>query len=130
MHIMVKFGVLLICMFGFASLAAGQSAFDGQWSAQVVRPAPAPTQNLTITLKSDAGKVSGSVVGADPGETPIEWGYIKGDLITFKVQMQVANTPQTMVYIGKIAGDQIDFGRRPENLKIGQLVEFAAKKAK
>ena len=127
---MVKLGVLLICMFGFASLAAGQSAFDGKWTAQVVRPAPNPSQNLTITLKSDAGKVSGSVVGADPLDSPIEWGYIKSDLITFKVKMQVANAPQTMVYIGKIAGDQIDFGRRPEDLKVGQLVEFTAKKAK
>lgn len=127
---MVKLGVLLIGMFGFAALAAGQSAFDGKWNAQVVRPAPNPTQNLTITLKSDAGKVSGSVVGADPDESPIEWGYIKGDLITFRVKMQIAKVPQTMVYIGKIAGDQIDFGRRPEDLKIGQLVEFTAKKPK
>ena len=69
---MVKFGVLLIGMFGFASLAAGQSTFDGKWTAQVVRPAPNPSQNLTITLKSDAGKVSGSVVGADPLDSPIE----------------------------------------------------------
>lgn len=125
---MVKSGVLLACMFGFASLAAGQSAFDGKWTAEVVRPAPNPNQNLTITLKSDAGKVSGSIVGADPVESPIEWGYIKGDLITFKVKMQIASVPQTMVYIGKIAGDQIDFGRRPEDLTIGRLVEFTAKR--
>ncbi len=127
---MVKLGALLICTFGVASLAAGQSAFDGKWTAEVVRPAPNPNQNLTITLKSDAGKVSGSIVGADPAESPIEWGYIKGDLITFRVKMQIANVPQTMVYIGKIAGDQIDFGRRPEDLGIGRLVEFPAKRAK
>jgi hypothetical protein len=128
--VMVKLGVLLICMLGFATSAVAQSAFDGKWTAQVVRPAPNPTQNLTITLKSDAGKVSGSIVGADPGETPIEWGYIKGDLITFKVKMQVANVPQTMVYIGKVSGDKIEFGRRPEDLKVGQLVEFTAIKPK
>ena len=125
---MVKLGVLLICMLGFASFAVAQSAFDGKWTAQVVRPAPNPTQNLTISLKSDAGKVSGSIVGADPGETPIEWGYVKGDLITFRVKMQVANVLQTMVYIGRITGDKIEFGRRPEDLKIGQLVEFTANK--
>lgn len=127
---MVKSGVLLACMFGFASLAAGQSAFDGKWTAEVVRAAPNPNQNLTITLKSDAGKVSGSIVGADPVESPIEWGYIKGDLITFKVKMRIASVPQTMVYIGKVAGDQIDFGRRPEDLTIGRLVEFTAKRTR
>lgn len=127
---MVKLAALLTCMLGFASLAAGQSPFDGKWTAQVVRTAPNPTQNLTITLKSDAGKVSGSIVGGAPVELPIEWGYIKGDLITFKVKMEIANVPQNMVYIGKIAGDQIDFGRRPEDLTIGRLVEFTAKRTK
>jgi hypothetical protein len=44
--------------------------------------------------------------------------------------MTVANTLQTMVYVGRITGDQIAFGRRPEDLKVGQLVEFTAKRAK
>jgi len=128
---MIKIVSLLICLFGFSSFAAGQSAFDGTWTAQVVRPAPNPTQNLTITLKSDdAGRVSGSVVGADPADSPIEWGYVKGDLIVLKVKMQVGNAPETMVYIGKLGGDGIEFGRRPENLAIGRLVEFTAKKSK
>ncbi len=124
-----RIAVLLLCMFAFASFASGQNAFDGKWTAEVKRPAPNPTQNLTITLKTEAGKVSGSVVGADPADSPIEWGFVKGDLITFKVRMQVANTPQTMVYVGKINGNQIEFGRRPENLSVGQLVEFTAAKA-
>jgi len=126
----LKVCALLILVIGFSSLAAGQSAFDGKWTGEVVRPAPNPNQNLTITLKSDNGKISGSIVGADPGETPIDWGFIKGDLITFKTKMMVANAPQTMVYVGRITGDQIAFGRRPENLTVGQLVEFTAKKAK
>jgi hypothetical protein len=123
-----RVALLLICLFAFASFAAGQTAFDGKWTAEVKRPAPNPSQNLTITVKTDAGKVSGSVVGADPADSPIEWGFVKGDLITFKVKMQVANTPQTMVYVGKINGNQIEFGRRPENLTVGQLVEFTAQK--
>ena len=126
----LKIIALLICMFGFVAVGAAQTAFDGKWTAEVKRPAPNPTQNLTITLKTDAGKVSGSVVGADPADSPIEWGFVKGDLITFKVKMQVANTPQTMVYVGKISGGQIEFGRRPENLTVGQLVDFTAQKAK
>jgi hypothetical protein len=121
--------LLLIAVLTFASFAAAQTAFDGKWTAEVKRPAPNPNQNLTITLKTDAGKVSGSVVGADPADSPIEWGFVKGDLITFKVKMQVANSPQTMVYVGKINGNQIEFGRRPENLTVGQLVEFTAQKS-
>ena len=119
----------MVCIFVAASLGSAQSMFDGKWTAEVRRPAPNPTQNLTITLKTDAGKVSGSVVGADPVDSPIEWGFVKGDLITFKVKMQVANKPQTMVYVGKINGGRIEFGRRPENLTVGQLVEFTAQKS-
>src|SRR5262249_18224332 len=121
---------LLILLFAFASIAAGQSPFDGKWTGEVIRPAPNPNQNLTITLKSDNGKISGSIIGADPGETPIDWGFIKGDFITFKTKMMVGNTPQTMVYVGRITGDQIAFGRRPENPTVGQLVEFTAKRGK
>ncbi len=40
MVVMVKSGLLLIGLLGCASLVAGQSAFDGKWTAQVVRPAP------------------------------------------------------------------------------------------
>ena len=126
----LRFTKLLILVVAFASIAAGQAPFDGRWTAEVIRPAPNTNQNLTITLKSDSGKISGSIIGADPGETPIDWGFIKGDLITFKTKMMVANTPQTMVYVGRITGDQIAFGRRPEDLKVGQLVEFTAKRSK
>lgn len=126
----LKVTQLLIALFAFASMAAAQTPFDGKWTGEVVRPAPNTNQNLTITLKSDNGKITGSIVGADPGETPIDWGFIKGDLITFKTKMTVANTLQTMVYVGRITGDQIAFGRRPEDLKVGQLVEFTAKRAK
>ena len=125
----LRVAVLLVCVFAFASFALGQTAFDGKWTAEVKRPAPNPSQNLTITLKTEAGKVSGSVVGADPADSPIEWGFVKGDLITFKVKMQVANMLETMVYVGKINGDQIDFGRRPENLSVGQLIEFTSTKS-
>ena len=128
---MMRLAVCWCFMFFIASIAAAQSAFDGKWTAQVVRPAPNPNQNLTIMLKSDAaGRVTGSVVGADPVDSPIEWGYVKSDLITFKVKMQVGNAQETMIYIGKLTGDQIEFGRRPENLTVGRLIEFTAKKSK
>jgi len=103
--------------------------FDGKWSAEVKRPAPNPSQNLTIVLKTDAGKVSGSIAGAGPADLPIEWGFVKGDVITFKVNMPFQNAAQPFVYVGKINGDKIEFGRRPENLTLGQLVEFTAQKA-
>jgi hypothetical protein len=57
-------------------------------------------------------------------------GIIKGDLITFKVKMPFNKATATFVYIGRLDGDQIAFGRRPEDLTLGTLREFTAKKAK
>ncbi len=123
-------GLLMVSMLGFASLAMADSAFDGNWTAEVVRPAPAGKQNLAIALNSKEGKVTGSMIIQGGGESPIEWGIIKGDLITFKVKMPFNDTTAIFVYLGKLDGDQIIFGRRPEDLTLGRLVEFTAKKAK
>ena len=121
---------LLIAMFGFASYALADTPFDGKWTANVVRPAPAGNQSLTITLNTTEGKVSGSMLIQDAGEAPIEWGMVKGDLITFKVKMPFNNTMAVFVYLGRIEGDRISFGRRPEDLTLGRLVEFTANRAK
>lgn len=38
--------------------------------------------------------------------------------------------PQPFVYLGKIEGDRIAFGRRPEDLSFGRLREFDAMRVK
>jgi hypothetical protein len=113
-----------------ASFAMADSTFDGKWTAEVIRPAPAAKQNLTITLNTKEGKVTGSMLIKGGGESPIEWGIIKGDLITFKVKMPFNDTTAIFVYLGRLDGDQIVFGRRPEDLTLGRLVEFTAQRAR
>ena len=126
---MFKRLALLVAVLGFSSVALAQG-FDGKWNATVVRPAPAPTQTLVLNLKTtDTKTVTGSVTIQDVGEVPIDWGMVKGDLISFKIKMPFNNMPTTFVYIGKIDGDQISFGRRPEDLTKGVLVEFVAKRS-
>ena len=123
-------GLLIVSMLGFGSFAMADSTFDGKWTAEVVRPAPAGNQNLAITLNTKEGKVTGSILIQGGGESPIDWGIIKGDLITFKVKMPFNDTTAIFVYLGKLDSDQIAFGRRPEDLALGRLVEFTAKRAK
>jgi hypothetical protein len=124
----LKGAVLVVSM--LASFAMADSTFDGKWTAEVIRPAPAAKQNLTITLNTKEGKVTGSMLIQGGGESPIEWGIIKGDLITFKVKMPFNDTTAIFVYLGRLDGDQIVFGRRPEDLTLGRLVEFTAQRAR
>lgn len=121
-----------VCLWLVATVCSAAGPFDGKWNAHVVRPAPAGNQDLAITLNTTPeGKVTGSmtIIGG-PADAPIEWGMVKGDLVAFKVKMPFQDGTQTFVYLGKLEGDQISFGRRPEDLTLGRLVELTATRAK
>jgi hypothetical protein len=122
---------LLVAVFGLTAHVMTAGSFDGKWTARVVRPAPATPQDLAISLAADqGGKVTGSVAIQGGMTSQIDWGFVKGDLITFKVKMPFNDQVVPFVYIGTIQGDAIAFGRRPEDLSLGRLVEFTANRAK
>lgn len=109
----------------WTSLALAATPFDGRWSADT------GNEKLTIALAvAEGGKVTGTITLQGGGDTPIEWGFVKGDLITFRVQRVFQGAPQPFIYIGRIDGDQIAFGRRPQDLTLGQLREFNAARIK
>ncbi|MEQ1884428.1 MAG: hypothetical protein ABL967_05155 [Bryobacteraceae bacterium] len=123
--------VVLVALLGCATGSAfADSAFDGTWKAEVARPAPAPKQNLTITLNTDKGKVTGKMAIQGGGESAIEWGIVKGDLITFRVALPFNNTMVEFVHLGRLDGDKLMLGRRPVDLSQGVLVEYIAQKEK
>jgi hypothetical protein len=114
---------LAVCLQAIVCVAA--SPVDGKWTAEV------GTEKLTFTLATDEkGAVTGSVAQEGAGDAPIEWGFIKGDLVVFKVKRVFQGAPQPFIYLGKIEGNQIAFGRRPEDLALGQLRELTATRAK
>jgi hypothetical protein len=119
-----------VCLWLVVAVCSAAGPFDGNWTAHVMRPAPAGPQDLAITLKADEGKVTGSIAIQGGGESRIEWGMVKGDLIVFKLKMPFQDRTETFVYLGKVEGDRIAFGRRPEDLTLGRLVEFTAVRGK
>ena len=114
---------------GFGAQVMAASPFDGTRSAHVVRQVG--DQDLTIVLTSDdAGRVTGSLVGQADAKLQIAWGFVKDDVIVFKVDVSVANDRVLpFVYVGRIEGEHVAFGRRPEDLSVGYLVEFTAQRA-
>ena len=121
----MKTCMLALCVVAAAGPVAAQVPFDGTWVAEVIRPVSG-NQNLTIELKTSEGKVSGSLTVQGEAASPITWGMIKGNLITFRVEHLGANTPLKFNYLGELQGDRILFGRRPEDLSVGRLVELTA----
>jgi hypothetical protein len=113
-----------------AAYALADSPFDGTWTAEVVRPAPAPKQDLTITLSTDdKGKVTGKIAIAGGPTSDIDWGFVKGDLITFRVMLPFGKATVEFVHVGRVDGNKLMLGRRPEDLTQGRLVEFVASKS-
>jgi len=119
-----------VCVLFFAAVCSAATPFDGKWTAHVMRPAPAGPQDLVITLNIDEGKVKGSIAIQGGGQSQIDWGMIESDVIVFKLKMPFQDRTETFVYLGKLEGDRIAFGRRPEDLTLGRLVEFTATRSK
>ncbi len=128
----MRTAALFVSVWLCATVCSAASPFDGKWSGTFLRPAPAGNQDVTIEVSTDAGgKVTGSMtLQGVTGSVPIEWGFVKDDLITYRVRVPGANGMVLFVYMGKLNGDQIEFGRRPDDLTVGMLVKGTAKQVK
>jgi hypothetical protein len=128
----MRTAVLGVCVWLSAAVCWGASPFDGKWAGPFLRPAPAGNQDVTITLNTDeGGRVTGAMtLQGVTGEVPIEWGFVKDDVITYRIRVPGQNGVLLFVYVGRIRGDEIDFGRRPDDLTVGLLVKGTAKRVK
>src|ERR1051326_9287039 len=74
--------MLVVCVFAVAAFALAQAKVDGKWMAEI--QGGRGTQMVTITLKADGGKLTGTVEGGRGGAIPIEEGTVSGNTIKFK----------------------------------------------
>jgi hypothetical protein len=123
----IKICLLIICMFALASLALAQNAnVDGKWTAEI-QGGRGP-QMLTLTLKAEGGKLTGTTEGGRGGAIPIEDGTISGNTIKFKQKQMNRGGEVVMNYSGTVSGSEIKFTRQAEGGQ-GMPQEFTAKKA-
>lgn len=116
---------LLLALCGVA-FAAG---INGKWTGQVQGPQGA--MDITIVLKADGEKLTGTYA-SQLGEAPIKEGSIKGDAVAFKVEREFNGTKFTLVYKGKLAGDELKLTRTMEGDFGGQTpppTDFTVKRA-
>ena|SRR5687767_1243478 len=106
--IATSWGVLaLMCLFAFAAFAGD---VNGKWKYET--ETPNGKREGMLTLKSEGGKLTGSITGRQ-GETPISDGKITGDDISFSV----TRGERKIEYKGKLVGDDLklnwQMGDRP-----------------
>src|SRR4051812_10497743 len=88
------------------ALAAAQAAVDGGWSGEIRNDNT--VQIVVLVLKSDEGRLSGSVV-LDTRELAVEGGKVAGDRVEFKTTQRNGDTSRVMTWTGTIDGEQIVF---------------------
>src|SRR5260221_12638079 len=79
-------GLILICLVALSSFVIAQSSIDGTWTGEV-QGGRGP-QTVTLTLKADGGKVTGTVGGGRGGPITIDEGTIMGANLKFKTKQQ------------------------------------------
>jgi hypothetical protein len=125
-----KVCMLLICLFAVAGLALAQAKVDGKWNIEITTQRG--TQMQTLTLKTEGGKITGTVEGmgrGGPTTTPIEDGALSGSTLTFKTKQMGRGGEQVQQWTGAVSGDEIKFKREVVGGQ-GMPQEFTAKRAK
>ena len=115
------FLVVVACLFALAASAADVS---GTYVAQV--PGRNGTMETTFKLKADGDKLTGTVV-TQRGEAEIKDGEVAGDTISFSQTFELGGNSMTILYKGKVEGNEIKFTREVQGGQ-GRTAEFTAKK--
>jgi hypothetical protein len=122
--------VTVICFLLLTSMAFAQSV-DGKWTTGLHARGPGG-QIITLTLKSDGSKLTGTLYGIQP--IPLE-GTIEGNSLKIKLKVPTVNGAELLLnYTAILEGDEIKFtyqsetGRPPVFGPAAQ--EFTAKRVK
>jgi hypothetical protein len=87
-------------------------------------------REMSLKLKAEGDKLTGSMPGRDGKELKIEDGKLKGDEVSFKVTREFNGQKIVIKYKGKVSGDTIkgktEFDRNGETMSR----DWEAKRAK
>ena len=123
----VKSAAILVCLLAFASSVMAQSSVDGVWAGEV-QGGRGP-QQVTLTLKTEGGKLTGSVGGGRGGPVNIEEASLSGATVKFKTKQMGRGGEIIFNWTGTVKGQEIAFSRMAEGGQ-GQAQEFTLKKQK
>ena len=117
-------------------LAIGAFAADvsGKWTYEAPGRGGNPGRPVTITLKQDGSKLTGSVPGMGRGgaEAPameVMNGKVDGDKISFETKAEFNGQTRITKYEGTMAGEELKLKITREGQNGPQTNEVTAKKA-
>jgi len=116
------------------SILAFAADVTGKWTYEAPGRGGNPGRPVTITLKQDGGKLTGSVPGMGRGgaEAPameVMDGKVDGNMISFTTKMEMGGNTRITKYEGTVDGETIKFKITREGQNGPQTNEVVAKKA-
>ena len=121
----VKGYALIVCLLASTAWVAAQGSVSGTWAGEV-QGGRGP-QQITLVLKADGGKLTGSLTGGRGGDIAIEEGTIAGNTVKFKSKQMGRGGEIVFNWTGTLKGDEIAFSRVAEGGQ-GQKQEFTLKR--
>ena len=126
------FVVTIALVFTFAAMAADVS---GKWTYEQPGRGGNPGRPVTITLKQDGTKLTGSVPGMGrggdnpPPPSEILDGKVDGNNISFTVKREFNGNTMVTKYEGTVSGDEIKFKITRDTQNGPMTNEVTAKKS-
>lgn len=120
-----KAALSILAVVAATSFVAAQASIAGTWAGEVQGGRGA--QQVTLTLKVDAGKATGSVSGGRGGDVTITDGTVSGDTVKFKTKQQGRGGEITLSWSGTVKGDEMSVTRAAEGGQ-GQSQTFTLKR--
>jgi hypothetical protein len=109
-----------------ASVAMLGADVSGKWKGSMPGR-DGNTRDVSFNFKADGSKLSGTMMGPMGRETEISDGKVDGDNISFNVKLDLNGTAMTIVYTGKVKGEEIDMKSQREGAP--RSTEFTVKTA-
>ena len=126
------FVVTIALVFAFAAMAADVT---GKWTYEQPGRGGNPGRPVTITLKQDGAKLTGSVPGMGrggdnpPPPTEITDGKVDGNSVSFTVKREFNGNTMVQKFEGTVDGDSIKFKITRDTQNGPQTNEVTAKKS-
>ena len=103
------FVTTILLVVAFVAVAADAT---GKWSYEMAGRNGGPARQMTITLKQDGNKLTGSVPGFGRGggggqEQEITNGKVDGNNISFEVKREFNGNTMVTKYEGTLSGDEL-----------------------
>jgi len=122
--------VLGLMFVGFASMVQAADKPDPSGTWKWTATFGDRTREMTLKLKLDGDKLTGSVPGRDNTETNIENATFKDGEVSFTVTRERNNQKFTTKYTGKVDGDTIKGKTESERNGEKQSRDWEAKRSK